>query len=139
MASPSQALFVDTSAWVALLHRRDQAHARAARLWPAIRAGRRELVTTDVVLAETHTLLLHRLGSEAALGFLDRLLFRRHQRIVWADADLALAATERWLRPRPAQPLTFTDAVSFETMRREGIREAFAFDQDFVQAGFELL
>jgi predicted nucleic acid-binding protein len=37
------------------------------------------------------------------------------------------------------QDFTLTDAVSFEVMRRERIRQAFAFDGHFVTAGFELL
>jgi len=33
----------------------------------------------------------------------------------------------------------FVDAVSFATMHREGVGEAFAFDRHFLTAGFTLL
>jgi hypothetical protein len=32
-----------------------------------------------------------------------------------------------------------TDAVTFERMRQERLKRAFAFDRDFVTAGYELL
>ncbi|MBI2072655.1 MAG: PIN domain-containing protein [Gemmatimonadetes bacterium] len=135
----AQALFVDTSAWVALLHRADQAHRPATAAWPGIRDGRRQLVTTNLVLAETHALLTRRLGANAALAFWDRLTFRARQRIVWADAELTQAAVEAWLRKRLNRGFSLADAVSFEVMRREDITEAFAFDRDFERAGFALL
>jgi predicted nucleic acid-binding protein len=34
--------------------------------------------------------------------------------------------------------VSFVDWVSFEVMRRRGLRRAFAFDPDFRAAGFEL-
>jgi len=131
------AVFVDSSAWVALLYRRDQAHERAVRSWNGLRTAGRALVTTNLVLAETHGFLLHRLGSGAALAFLE------HQRafgpgLVWADPDLTDAAVERWLRRFRDQTFSLTDAVSFEVMGREGIRESFTFDRHFEIAGFEM-
>ena len=139
MTPPAEPLFVDTSAWVALTHRRDQAHARAAHIWPTVRASRRRLVTTNLVAAETYNLLARRIGVDAALAFLDRLLFQRHHSVIWTDAELTHAAVEGWLRPYRGQALSLTDAVSFEVMRREGIQEAFGFDQDFERVGFVLI
>lgn len=137
--SPAAPLFVDTSAWVALLHRRDQAHERAASCWPAIRGGRRLLVTTNLVVAETHTILSRRLGAAAGLAFLDGMAYRPGQRIAWVDEELTTAATEQWLRRYRDKTFSLTDAVSFEVMRRENIAEAFAFDRHFARAGFKLL
>lgn len=141
MARPRGAapLFVDTSAWVALLHRPDQTHRRAAELWPGIRSARRLLVTTNLVLAETHATLTRRIGPTAGLSFLDRMADHRFHRVVWADAELTFGATDRWLRQHADKRFSLTDAVSFEVMDREGIVEAFAFDRDFERAGFRLL
>jgi len=132
-------LFVDTSAWVALLHRPDQAHRHAAELWPGIRSARRLLVTTNLVLAETHATLMRRIGPTAGLSFLDRMTDHRFHRVVWADAELTFGATDRWLRQHSDKRFSLTDAVSFEVMDQEGIAEAFAFDRDFERAGFRLL
>jgi len=46
---------------------------------------------------------------------------------------------DAWLGRFSDQRFSLTDAVSFEVMRREQISRAFAFDQHFVTAGFELL
>jgi len=132
-------LFVDTSAWVALLHARDESHAVAARIWPTVRAGHRRLVTTNLVLAEAHPLLARRLGIAAGRQFLDRTAQHPHQRTIWADQELTEAAVQRWLRKFPTATFSLTDVVSFEVMRREGIKEAFAFDHHFRVAGFGLV
>lgn len=77
-----------------------------------------------------------RLGAEAGLAFLDGVAARPGQRIVWADEELTRAATEAWLRRKKSRDVSLTDAVSFEVMRREGLKEAFTFDRDFERAGY---
>jgi predicted nucleic acid-binding protein len=59
----------------------------------------------------------------------------------WHDAavDLVEEAQAGWLARYPDQPFSFTDAVTFALMRRERIRDAFAYDHQFVVAGFRLL
>lgn len=52
---------------------------------------------------------------------------------------LVSEAKSNWLDRFHDPSFTLADAVSFESMRREGITQAFAFDQHFVTAGFELL
>jgi predicted nucleic acid-binding protein len=43
-----------------------------------------------------------------------------------------------WLKARSGKVPSLVDAVSFAVMRERGIREAFAFDEDFQRAGFRL-
>lgn len=124
---------------MALIHARDQRHAHARRTWAALLRARREVVTTSLVLAESHGLIAKRLGVEAGLVFLDAFATPRDRRIVWAEEELATAAVERWLRRYRDRLLSLTDAVSFEVMRREGLRDAFAYDQDFERVGFTVV
>ena len=67
-------LFVDTSAWypIAVPSHPDHA-ALAAALQDRVRSGVR-IVTTNLVMAETHALLLARTRREAALAFLHAVL-----------------------------------------------------------------
>jgi predicted nucleic acid-binding protein len=118
------------------LHARDQAHTRAKGLWRKLQAADRPPITTSLVIAETHGLIARRVGVPAGLGFLDAFAGGRGRHVVWVDENLARDATERWLRRYRDQPFSLTDATSFEVMRREGLREAFTFDQDFERAGF---
>jgi predicted nucleic acid-binding protein len=91
------------------------------------------------VIAETHALLARRAGGDPALAFLDTVLAPAGPQVVWAEVELAGSAIERWLRHYQDKPWSFTDAVSFEVMRRHRLREAFAFDVDFARAGFALV
>lgn len=48
-------------------------------------------------------------------------------------------AAEEILRKYQDQELSYTDAVSFATMERDRIAEAFSFDRHFKTAGFTLI
>ena len=101
--------------------------------------ARREVVTTSFILAECHGLLARRLGVEAGVVFLDAFATARDRRIVWVDEDVTNAAVDRWLRRYRDRILSLTDAVSFEVMQREGLQDAFAFDEDFERVGFTVV
>jgi len=58
-------VFVDTGAWYAVADRSDGHHLEA-RKWYERRGIHEELVTTDLILAETFSLLMSRLGHQAA-------------------------------------------------------------------------
>ena len=66
---------------------------------------------------------------------------RRDPAYDWREVDLDLldAAMSEWLERFGDQRFSLTDAVTFALMRRERIKTAFAFDQDFRTAGFTLL
>ena len=92
-------------------------------------------MTTTHVVGETWTYLRRRAGHRTAVGFLDltestRLLGREH-----VGAELEAEALT-WLRRHDERAYSFVDATSFAFMRRHGIEEAFAFDEDFSAAGF---
>ena len=126
-------IFVDTSFWVAAQNDRDDRHGEAVRL---LRSNRdRALVTTNHVVGETWTFLQRRAGRRDALSFLDSIegtstVVREH-----VDAELEAEALA-WLRRHDERAYSFVDATSFAVMRRHGIEEAFAFDEDFSAAGF---
>ena len=126
-------IFVDTSFWVAAQNDRDDRHHEAVRL---LRTNRdRALVTTNHVVGETWTFLQRRAGCRDALAFLDSVqgtstVVREH-----VDAELETEALA-WLRRHKERAYSFVDATSFAVMRRHGIEEAFAFDEDFSAAGF---
>jgi len=76
---------------------------------------------------------------EAGVVFLDAFATARDRRIVWVDEDVTNAAVDRWLRRYRDRILSLTDAVSFEVMQREGLQDAFAFDEDFERVGFTVV
>jgi len=91
----------------------------------------------NLIVAEVHRLLLHRVGSAAASVFLDRIDASAEVEVEYAAATHH-AAARRWLTKLADQTITYTDAVSFAAMEARGCRSALSFDHDFVIAGFEL-
>ncbi len=127
-------VFVDTSAWYALLDRDDAHHGDAVGILWRLREEGMWLVTHDYVVVETIALVQRRLGVPAVRDFVTALLLlaevvRVGPEVLDAAVSALLGAGRRDVSP--------VDWVSFEVMRRGGIHRAFAFDEDFGRYGFE--
>ena len=99
-------IFVDTSAWFPLAVRGDRAHGAVAEaLRERIRRGTR-VVTTNLVVAETHALLLRRTTRAAALAFVGHV-GRPPNVILYSTPELEAQAVTDWLEryDDPAQLL----------------------------------
>ncbi|HVH09211.1 MAG TPA: PIN domain-containing protein [Gemmatimonadales bacterium] len=130
-------LFVDTSAWYALILRRDPSHARVAEaLRVRIRQGA-GIVTTNLVLAETHALLLRRATRATALAFLHQV-DQPPNLVVRSTGELEARALTDWLDRCADQEFSFTDAVSFALMAERAITDALTLDRHFATAGFQV-
>lgn len=135
-AAPAR-LFVDSGAWIALRSRRDQHHAQADRLFRQALERRVPLLTTNLVMAETHRLTLFQAGVAAALMLLDRIGASDSVTVHFPTAD-EHASARRWLARLAPRPVTYTDAVSFAVMEMTGCGHVLGFDRDFAAAGFAL-
>jgi len=131
-------IFVDTSAWVAVVDRADQHHAAAAGFYRGIFQRYRALVTTNLVVAETYVLLRRALGLEPALGWWKSISTSPRVEVLYASPD-EMHSVLAVLRKFSDHPLSLTDAHSFVTMRQRRIEDAFAFDAHFTLAGFTRL
>jgi len=128
-------IFVDTSAIFALLHAEDENHRLAADTFGNL-VRVEQLVTHNYVVLETAALAQRRLGVEAVRALHDDLLpiFE----VDWVGESVHSAAYAA-LIVSASRTVSLVDYVSFETMRRRGINDAFAFDPDFVASGFSIL
>jgi predicted nucleic acid-binding protein len=130
---------VDTGALLALASSRDQYHDRALDVEARFRRAGGRWVGSALVLGELHGHLLRWRDPVTArrvvLALLDDPAYD------WRDASLELlrGALTNWIGRYTDQRFSLTDSVTFELMRRERLTRAFAFDHDFVTAGFELL
>lgn len=132
-------LFLDTAGWFAALSPPESGHAKAKSVYvDAVRRGAL-LVTTPLVAAEMHVLLLRWRGPKAATFFLDTVFDSGAHVVAELDGELFDAALSRWIRKFADKPVSLTDAVSFEVMRRERITQALTFDRHFKDAGFEIV
>jgi uncharacterized protein len=125
----------DSSAILALLDADDADHVRAVRAAQGIASGRRPSFITNYIEAETHALLLRKLGRALALEWLLRgglpvlrVLPREEER---AREILSRHADKDW---------SLCDAISFAVIELREVRTAFSFDRHFRQYGrFEVL
>jgi predicted nucleic acid-binding protein len=128
-------IFVDTSAWYPALTRSHPDHTAVARvLRDRVRAGTR-MVTTNLIVAETHALLLRRVGRDQALAFVAGV-GNAPNLVVTSTRDLERAAQLDWLESFDDQAFSLTDAVSFAVMAERGITEALTLDRHFRTAGY---
>ncbi len=125
-------VFVDTSALFALVDRDDGNHGAARAAFPSLLESE-ELVTHNYVLVETIALAHRRLGVEAVRVLARDLL--PALTTVWVD-ELAHAAGLSALLAALPTAVSLVDFVSFHVMRERGLARAFAFDDDFRDAGF---
>jgi predicted nucleic acid-binding protein len=130
-------VFVDSSAWLAYFSARDDNHTTAAALFQRAIGRRVSLVTTILVVAEVHRLVLHRVGIKAAAAVLEAIDGSTHVRLVFPAAAHHEAA-RGWLEKLSDQEITYADATSFAVMRAEHCPSAITFDRDFVIAGFDV-
>ena len=95
-------------------------------------------MTTNLVLAETHALLLYRGHRAAALTFV-RAAREAPNVIVSSTRELEERAVVDWLEQFDDQDFSFTDAVSFAVMQERGTGRALTLDRHFATAGFEMI
>ncbi len=132
------AVFVDTSAFIALAHTDDEHHPDARTIARSLENFRARLYTTNFVIAETHAMLLSRLGHVRARQFLREVDTGQVVAVVRAeiaDEEAAKALIYRHID----KEYSLTDAISFAIMTRLGLNTAFAFDRHFGQYGWHVL
>jgi uncharacterized protein len=137
-AGDHQRLFVDSSAWLAFFSRRDAKHGAAVTLFERALGRRAALITSSLVVAEVHRLVLHRVGIPAATAVLGAIDDSARLRLVFPDSTHHQAA-RRWLQKLSDQVITYADATSFAIMDAERCSAAISFDRDFIVAGFQVL
>lgn len=93
------------------------------------------MTSTNHVLGETWTFIRRRRGHADAVRVLDALNGSQRVTIIRVDQDVEEDAWE-WLRRHDDREYSFVDATRVAIMRRRRLREALAFDNDFVSAGF---
>jgi predicted nucleic acid-binding protein len=120
-------IFADTGAWYAVADASDRHHRTAARYY-LDHAPR--LVTSDLVVAESWTLILSHLGRSAAVKYWESLRDTRVPILCAEPSDLE--AGWHIAQAFSDQDFSFCDCVSFALMERLGIEDAFAFDAHFL-------
>lgn len=129
-------VYVDTSAIYAVMDADDAQHEVAKSTWVNLLESGDGLVCNSYVLLETYALVQHRLGIEAVRVLHDEIL--PVITVDWVDETIHKEAVAALLIAG-RKDLSLVDCSSFVTMRRLGLRRAFALDHRFREQGFGIL
>ncbi|MBI5602881.1 MAG: PIN domain-containing protein [Deltaproteobacteria bacterium] len=122
-------ILVDTGAWYAIVDTSDRHHKEAKRFYSE-QVSKAPFITTDLILAETWTLINSHIGRSAARTFWETLRETRIPILTIEPVDLEAA----WRIGRDFSDQTFSlvDCCTFAVMERMGTSEAFTFDAHFL-------
>jgi predicted nucleic acid-binding protein len=127
-------IFLDTSFLYALAVKDDDSHESAVARFERALDEDAELVLHNLVLVETVALLQRRRGLAAARDVVEKSsVFRT----IIIDEQLHKEMLDLFVKSG-TRHLSLVDMFSFALMRREGIKYALAFDEDFLKEGFRL-
>jgi predicted nucleic acid-binding protein len=127
-------VFIDTSAFLAVLDADDVHHTQANAEWMHILESGDAIVTSNYVLVESFALVQNRLGMEAVRTLQEDIMPLIET--YWVD-ELLHGSAMSALLAAARRNLSLVDCTSFEVMRQLGIRRAFVFDRHFKEQGFD--
>ncbi len=129
-------IFVDSSAFFAILSADDINHQRASSCLRNLRKEGYTLFTNNYVVLESIAIIQKRLGLEKVHDFLEKIVTLLE--IEWIDEDQHNSST-RMVFQSNQRRLSLVDCSSFQTMNRLGIDTAFTFDEHFREQGFTII
>jgi len=129
-------VFMDTSAIFAVMDGDDANHSKAKKIWQTVVTERIPIIVSNYILVESLALIQNRLGIKAVFAFQEDIF--PLLLIEWVDKTDHLSGVAALLAASKRK-LSLVDCVSFNLMRKLGIKEAFAFDQHFQKEGFRCL
>jgi predicted nucleic acid-binding protein len=129
-------IYVDTSAFLALINSADRRHDQAMQTWKNLIEEEQQLICNNYVLVESIALIEQRVGlSAVSILHNDILPFVK---VDWLDETQHNAIVKAVLKTNRRQ-ISLVDNSSFDTMRRYEVETAFAFDSHFPEQGFEVI
>ena len=129
------AVFADTSFYVAAVNPHDVLHGAAKRL---SRGFNGKVITTDYVLIEVGNWLARSADRALFVDLVKVLRSDPQTMIVPSDRGVFDAGLNLYVR-RQDKDWSFTDCISFVVMQEWGLRESLTADHHFEQAGFVAL
>lgn len=132
----SRYVYMDTSAFMAVLNLDDQHHDSARSAWIKILESDSTLICSSYVLVETYALLQNRLGIEAVRAFQRDIVPLLE--VVWVKEDLHRVGLDALLTANRSK-LSLVDCVSFSLMRSLNVARVFTYDKHFAEQGFQVL
>ena len=126
-------VFVDTSAFLAIVGPSDTNHAAASAAWETLTLRGEELIVTNYILLETFALVQRRFGISILRALQQTVVPYLHT--YWVDASIHALGVAVLLAANRRQ-LSLVDCTSFQVMRQLGLDTVFTFDEHFAEQQF---
>jgi predicted nucleic acid-binding protein len=134
----NQVVFVDTSAWLALINESDADHAKARAVRDKLLQGKKRFFVTDYIIVEIANSLCKVRWRSKAIKLINSIRETEHIEVIELDKGISEEAWQMYAS-RTDKEWSFTDCASFVVMKKYAIRDAFTNDHHFEQAGFGVL
>lgn len=125
-------IFVDTSAFYALVDKDDENHKVASEIIRKLVDEAAELYTSNFVLSETYTLLRNNVGHSKTVEFIKKA--RPSLKAIHITEDIEERAIQIFIKYSD-KDFSFTDCTSFIIIEDLKLEKAFTFDKHFQQYG----
>lgn len=125
-------VLVDSDAFVGRFYPQDAHHKRSKQVFSALRTERRRLVTTNLVVLETATVLSHRTGQVAARKFIEEFIRTGKIDVIFVTEDLQEDAIDLFLEQNK-KGTSVVDCSNVAVMRRYQIPMLFSFDKAYAR------
>ena len=132
----TETIFIDSSAFYALIDRSDPRHDPAKSFWPCLLEDHIKMVTTSYVALETANLLQEGLGFEAAELWQRSML--NVVEVVWIDRSTYRHGNLLWMN-LGRYHCSLVDCISYVAMNSKRIEKVFGFKTCFADQGYHLL
>jgi predicted nucleic acid-binding protein len=129
-------IFIDTSAFIALIESDDEFHAAAANLFKEAVESDEKLFTSNYVLLETIFLLQREIGLPAVNDF--RKLMLPLIIVIWVDEKINNDCLNNLIAAEKRK-ISLTDYSSFYILDSFKIDRVFTFDKHFKEKGYQIL
>src|SRR3990167_4452785 len=120
--------YIDTSAFLAVLDADDEHFPKAEKKWKELINANTTFLCSNYVLLETIALIQNRLGIDALRTFQEDIV--PILSIEWINSNNHHAGITSVLTGTK-RGISLVDFVSFDVMRRLGIKTVFSFDRHF--------
>jgi predicted nucleic acid-binding protein len=127
-------IFIDTSAFIAVLDADDENHQKAKEKWEELILNKYILCCSNYVLLETIALAQHRLGLEAVKAFQEDIV--PILSIEWVNETIHQSGVVSVISGG-RKKISLVDYISFAIMKLLGIKSVFTFDRHFKEQGFD--
>ena len=131
-------IFVDTSGWVALFVKKDINHRKAVSVFEELKKFKALIHTSDYVIDETITTILAR-GNHKQSVIAGKALFSSEIiKNIYVAPEYLEPAWKLYQKYKDKE-FSFTDVTSFTIVKYLDIKKVFSFDNDFRQAGINVI